>query len=114
MFKELKKYYLEYKFIINVGFNFKDKEVLFLEKINDRFLNYLYNICEVFIYLLLYEGFGFLFLEVLVCGVKVIFLILVFLLEVLGNFVIYIDVIKLVEENVKIIVENLMKWNLYY
>lgn len=114
LFKELKKYYPEHKLITNVGFNFKDKEVLFLEKINDRLLNYLYNTCEAFIYPSLYEGFGLPPLEALACGAKVISSTLASLPEVLGNFAIYIDVTKPAEENAKIIAENLTKWNLYY
>lgn len=82
-------FYYKYKFRVEEFNVFKN--VIFIDFVlfEDMFL--FYNVIEVLVYLFFYEGFGFFFVEVMVCGIFVIVFNIIFLFEVCYELVFLID-----------------------
>lgn len=113
LFKCLKKYYPSHKFVTNVEIC-DDDDVIYLQKVDDEILKFLYSSCEAFIYPSLYEGFGLPPLEALSCGSIVISSNKTSLPEVLHEYAIYIDVDKKPEEVCEKVVNELKSTKMDY
>jgi glycosyltransferase involved in cell wall biosynthesis len=85
--------------------NIDNKIAKIVDYINEQDLLYLYQGAELFVYLSEYEGFGLPPLEAMACGTPVLTTKKTSLAEVLGNYPIWVDDPKNVEE----IKEKMMK-----
>lgn len=81
-YEEIKNLVENFNFIFYVYFFFY---------VDVEYMLYIYNGVLFFVYLLLYEGFGFLLFEVMVCKVLIIVSNIICLFEVLKDVVLYVD-----------------------